>query len=91
MRSVRFNDGTEFPVKSCGIFGANLWLNIITDITFVDAVLFLEKPENTSSILYFVSGKENDGQTFSGFTQLICVQKSEDGYLIGFEKKEDEK
>ena len=89
MWMLKFADGTAFEARSCSASGVYLWLEIVTDMSFLQLATFLANTEATSVILYYVSGKEDTAQKYEGFTSQCFEQITPQGtYLAALRKPE---
>ena len=70
---VTLNDGTIFEDSQCGYAEHTLWL-WLKGITFAQAFAAFSDPEKTKTILFQYGNQE---ETYTGFTEINLIQKSE--------------
>lgn len=58
--------------------GDVLWVYVYAEISLADLFAMLNEPENTQEIRASRFGEET---VFTGYTELFCIRKEEEGFL----------
>lgn len=84
-RYVKLTNGQEYRINRCGAAQGVLWIGFPDGaITFQQAVAVFGNPELTAVIeSRFETGMEH---TFANYTDLVIVQRDENGILIAIRK-----
>lgn len=88
-------DGTVLNNCECGYSNNTLWC-FLKDISFSDAFMYFENEDKFNTVIFDIGFQDAfyDRITYSGFTELITIQKDPDGKvnvrIIGQEIKIEE-
>ena len=86
-RTLLFSDGTELPIRSCGLTAVSLWIEAETDI--YTAVPLFSDPERLALLVdHTVSdGQELRRVEFDGYTALKSLQADGTKVLVCLAKE----
>ena len=65
--------------------GDVLWVYVYAEISLADLFALLNEPENTQEI---TASRFGETTVFSGYTELFCIRKEEEGFLSAGLRKE---
>ena len=87
MRRIKLTNGVEYEVDRCGADERHLMINIISQLTMLNAVATFSQSALTQRIEHYFEGTETDHVVFDGYTCLVAVSISNTGILLTLGKE----
>lgn len=82
MRNIKLLDGTIYQVDRCGAANGLLRIRILPPFKLTDVVKKFTAPAKTATIEHYFDGTETDHVYFTGYTDFLAMEKTEDKLLV---------